>query len=133
MRNKEKEICSFEEFVEKETNKEMLQCFIISFIIALCIMLLIIPVAVINKSKNVFEIKETEYNKVYELQDNSWFIIDRENDKFIFQPIELGDWDYELKSEDELEKILATYFINKYNIEETKAIQEVNKMIGGIK
>lgn len=54
MRNKEKEICSFEEFVEKETN-------------------------------------------------------------------------------DELEKILATYFINKYNIEETKAIQEVNKMIGGIK
>lgn len=114
MRNKEKEICSFEEFVEKETNKEMLQCFIVSFIIALFIMLLIIIGTVINKNTNIFEIKETEYNKVYELQDNSWFIIDRENDKFIFQPIELGDWDY-------------------YNIEETKAIQEVNKMIGGIK
>lgn len=130
MRNKEKEICSFEEFVEKETNKAMLQCFIVSFIIAL---LLIIIGTVIDKNTNIFKIKETEYNKVYELQDNSWFIIDRENNKFIFQPAELGDWNHELKSEDELEKILATYFINKYNIEETKAIQEVNKMIGGIK
>ena len=132
MKNKEKNY-SFEEFVEKEINKEMLQGFIASFIIALFIMLLIIIGIVTNKNTNIFEIKETEYNKVYELKDKSWFIVDRENNNYIFQAVDLGDWDYQLSNETDLKKIIETYYINKYNVNEDRAITEVEKIFNNIK
>ena len=68
-------------------------------------------------------------DKVYEFTDGSWFICDNAENEYVFQPIELGDWDYELENQEQLEKIMATYFINKYNIEEDKAIQEINKIL----
>ena len=81
-----------------------------------------------EKEKNLFEIYNVN-DKVYEFTDGSWFICDNAENEYIFQPIELGDWDYELENQEQLGKIMATYFINKYNIEENKAIQEINKIL----
>ena len=78
--------------------------------------------------KNLFEICNVN-DKVYEFTDGSWFICDNAENEYVFQPVELGDWDYEVKNREELSKVMATYFINKYNIEEEKAIQEINKIL----
>ena len=83
---------------------------------------------IINNKNNCLEFTETEYENVYEFKDKTWFILDRENQEYIFQPVELGDWDYELDTEKELKKILATYFINKYDLEETQTINKINEI-----
>ena len=81
-----------------------------------------------EKEKNLFETCNVN-DKVYEFTDGSWFICDSAENEYVFQPVELGDWDYELDNQEELGKIMATYFINKFNIEEDKAIQEINKIL----
>lgn len=101
----------------------ILSCILI-FLIAI---ILSYNIALIYKN-NHFSVKVTEYKNVYELKDKSWFILDRENNKYIFQPIELGDYDYTLKSEKNLKNIIATYFINKYKMSEEKAIENVEKI-----
>lgn len=123
---------SFEDFVEKETEKEIKRISLIIFIILIITMTVVILIAQNNETNSIFSVSESEYKNVYFFQDNSWFIIDRENEEYIFQPIELGDWDIELNSEKDLKNIMATYFINKYDIEEEKAIKEINNILGGI-
>lgn len=81
-----------------------------------------------EKEKNLFETCNVN-DKVYEFIDGSWFICNNAENEYVFQPVELGDWDYEVKNKEELSKIMATYFINKYNIEEKEAIQEINKIL----
>lgn len=124
---------SFEDFVEKETEKEIKRISLIIFIILIITMTVVILIAQNNETNSIFSISESEYKNVYFFQDNSWFIIDRENEEYIFQPIELGDWDIELNSEKDLKNIMATYFINKYDIEEEKAIKEINKILEEVK
>ena len=70
---------------------------------------------------------------VYELEDESWFIVDKENKKYIFQAVELGDYDYILENEEQLKKIIASYFTNKYNIKEDSAIEKVEQIFKDIK
>lgn len=81
-----------------------------------------------EKEKNLFEIYNVN-NKVYEFTDGSWFICDNTENEYVFQPVELGDWDYELENQEQLGKIMATYFINKYNIEEKEVIKEINRIL----
>lgn len=85
-----------------------------------------------EKEKNLFDTHYVDYN-VWEFTDGSWFICSDTENMYIFQPVELGDWDYEVENREELSKIMATYFINKYNIEEEKAIQEINKILEEVK
>lgn len=85
-----------------------------------------------EKEKNLFETCNVN-DKVYEFTDGSWFICNSAENEYVFQPVELGDWDYELENKEELSKIMATYFISKYNVEETKAIQEINKILEEVK
>lgn len=47
----------------------------------------------------------------FELSDGSWGIY--KNNKYEFQPVNLGDWSYELKDMEELKKITQTYLMNK--------------------
>lgn len=101
---------------------------IIIFIILYSIILIISITLCNSNNKNEFIIQKTEYKNVYELGDKSWFLIDKENNKYIFQPVELGDWDYELNNEEELRNIIATYFINKYNTNENEIINNINKV-----
>ncbi len=101
---------------------------IIIFIIFYSIILIISITLCNSNNKNEFIIQKTEYKNVYELEDKSWFLIDKENNKYIFQSVELGDWDYELNSEEELKNIIATYFINKYNTNENEIINNINKV-----
>lgn len=124
---------SFENFIEKEINKNFYISFIAFIIISLVIGLIIYLGIMKNNKNDCIEFTESEYKNVFYLEDNSWFILDRENQEYIFQPVELGDWDYELDTEKELKKILATYFINKYDLEEHRAIQEVENILKEIK
>lgn len=101
---------------------------IIIFIIFYSIILIISITLCNSNNKNEFIIQKTEYKNVYELEDKSWFLIDKENNKYIFQSVELGDWDYELNSEEELKNIIATYFINKYNTNENEIINNIDKV-----
>lgn len=86
-----------------------------------------------NKNKDIFKVEKTEYTNVYELKDKSWFILDKKENKYIFQAVELGDYDYKLNNETELKKIIAEYIINKYNVNENVAIQNVNNIFENIK
>lgn len=111
---------------EENAHKIGIICMILTIILFTAILITSFIIQETNEDK--FEITKTEYNKVYELTDKSWFLIDRENNKYIFQPIELGDWDYELNSEEELKNIIATYFINKYNTNENEIINNIDKV-----
>lgn len=111
---------------EENAHKIGIICMILTIILFTSILITSFIIQETNEDK--FEITKTEYNKVYELTDKSWFLIDRENNKYIFQPVELGDWDYELNSEEELKNIIATYFINKYNTNENEIINNIDKV-----
>lgn len=111
---------------EENAHKIGIICMILTIILFTAILIISFIIQETNEDK--FEITKTEYNKVYELTDKSWFLIDRENNKYIFQPVELGDWDYELNSEEELKNIIVTYFINKYNTNENEIINNIDKV-----
>ena len=113
-------------FEEENTHKIGIISMILTIILFTAILITSFIIQETNEDK--FEITKTEYNKVYELTDKSWFLIDRENNKYIFQPVELGDWDYELNSEEELKNIIATYFINKYNTNENEITSNIDKV-----
>ncbi|EOU2097119.1 hypothetical protein C0L75_03100 [Clostridium perfringens] len=49
----------------------------------------------------------------YEFTDGSWALANPKNNKYSFQPVELGDWDYELKSQKDLRNVVFTYIENK--------------------
>mgnify|MGYP006918879936 CR=1 FL=1 len=117
-----------EKRVEEERKVQKLGFIYVIIIIISYSILLAVSVTLYHSNTNELLIQETEYKNVYELKDKSWFLIDRENNKYIFQPIELGDWDYELNSEEELKNIIATYFMNKYNTNENEIINNINKV-----
>lgn len=120
------------EDIEKrvEEDKQAVVFGLVCSIMFVTLFLIMFAIGIISKNsnKNKFLIQETEYKNVYELEDKSWFLIDKENNKYIFQPVELGDWDYELNSEEELRNIIATYFINKYNTNENEIIKNIDKV-----
>lgn len=43
------------------------------------------------------------------LNNGSWAICNEKNNTYIFQAIELGDWDYTVNNKKELENIIKTY------------------------
>lgn len=85
-----------------------------------------------KKQENIFEINKTEYKNTYELKDKSYFIIDKEKNLYLFQAVELGDWDIQVNNEEELKKVIETYFINKYNTETSKTIDKIEKVFENI-
>jgi hypothetical protein len=85
-----------------------------------------------KEKENIFEINKTEYNNTYELKDKSYFIVDKEENLYLFQAIELGDWDIQVNNEEELKKVIKTYFINKYDTETSKTIDEIEKFFENI-
>lgn len=80
--------------------------------------------------KDLFEYKYVNYN-AYEFQDGSWFVCD--DNEYVFQPVELGDWNYELENKEQLRDIMATYFIYKYEVDTDVAIQEINRILEEVK
>lgn len=107
---------------------------IVSIICIILFSIILICSIVIPKiNKNIFEITKSEYKNVYEFQDKSWFILDRENEYYIFQAIELGDYDYQLNNETELKNVIKTYFMNKYNTNEEETEKEIENIFKNIK
>lgn len=80
--------------------------------------------------KDLFEYKYVNYN-AYEFQDGSWFVCN--DNEYVFQPVELGDWNYELENKEQLRDIMATYFIYKYEVDTDVAIQEINRILEEVK
>lgn len=80
--------------------------------------------------KDLFEYQYVNYN-AYEFQDGSWFVYN--DSEYIFQPVELGDWNYELENKEQLRDIMATYFIYKYKVDTDVAIQEINRILEEVK
>lgn len=80
--------------------------------------------------KDLFEYQYVNYN-AYEFQDGSWFVCN--DNEYVFQPVELGDWDYELENKEQLRNIMATYFIYKYKVDTDVAIQKINKILEEVK
>lgn len=67
-------------------------------------------------SKDIVKIKSvtTENDKtIIELTDKSFAII--ENEEYHFQPVDMGDWDYEFNNKFELDKAMKTYIENCNN------------------
>lgn len=85
-----------------------------------------------KEKENIFEINKTEYNNTYELKDKSYFIIDKKENLYLFQASELGDWDIQVNNEEELKKVIETYFINKYDTETSKTIDKIEKFFENI-
>lgn len=52
---------------------------------------------------------------VVELTDGSWALYNPEKNLYIFQPVDLGDWDYEVENAEKLENIIKTYLSMKNN------------------
>lgn len=102
---------------------------IIAFMILITNILIVIKIL---SSIDEIDIKNS-YENIYIFSDDSWFLLDREKGEYIFQPVELGDWDYEVENEIQLKKIIATYFINKYNMNENKTIDKVEKIFKNLK
>lgn len=85
------------------------------------------------EQKDIFEVRKYNEN-VYDLVGiEGWFYINEEENEYSIQFYELGDWDYECKNIKELKNILATYYIQKYDIETTEAIEKVNLIFSNIK
>lgn len=117
-----------EKRVKEDRKAQKFGSICLTIIIILYSILLAVSVTLYHSNTSKLLIQETEYKNVYELKDKSWFLIDRENNEYVFQPVELGDWDYEVNSETELKNIIATYFINKYNANENKIINNIDKV-----
>ena len=81
---------------------------------------------------DIFKVRKYNEN-VYDLVGiEGWFYINEEENEYSIQFYELGDWDYECKNIKELKNILATYYIQKYDIETTEAIEKVNLIFENI-
>lgn len=50
-----------------------------------------------------------------ELSNGSWAISNHKNNYYVFQAVELGDWDYQVESPKQLENIIKTYLSMKNN------------------
>ena len=85
-----------------------------------------------KEKENIFEINKTEYKNTYELKDKSYFIVDKKENLYLFQASELGDWDIQVSNEEELKKVIETYFINKYDTETSKTIDKIEKFFENI-
>lgn len=59
---------------------------------------------------------------VIELTDGSWFLYNTSQGKYIFQPVAMGDWEYQVDSMEELNKIVNNYMeISRFIAEEKLA------------
>lgn len=50
---------------------------------------------------------------VVEFTDGSWSISNTKTNTYIFQPAELGDWDYTVDNAEQLENLIKTYLSMK--------------------
>lgn len=80
---------------------------------------------------SIMDTTYVDYN-VYEFKDGSWFICSDTENMYVFQPVELGDWDYEVRNKDELCRIIACYFMNKYGTDENIALQKICDIINEV-
>lgn len=75
-----------------------------------------IKVEVTQPQKETVEVErtlQTGDKQITDYTDGSWSIVNHADGEYIFQPVDLGDWDYTCKDEEELNKVIATYLSMK--------------------
>ena len=65
------------------------------------------------KAEEKVTVEKTWYQEdgdmIIDLNDGSWICYNPEKEVYAFQPVNMGDWDYEFESADHLEKAVQTY------------------------
>lgn len=57
-----------------------------------------------------------ENNKVItDFTDGSWSVVNEKEGTFVFQPVDMGDWDYNCKDINQLNDVIGTYLNMKNN------------------
>ena len=64
---------------------------------------------IVTKSNNEWYLNTGSY--AIELSDGSWALIDNENNRYIFQPVSMGDWDYTCENMEQLKKCIQNYLV----------------------
>lgn len=54
-------------------------------------------------------------DKIIELSDDSYILYNKKENKYIFQPVCMGDWDLRLNNKQELKDVVTTYIEIKNN------------------
>ena len=68
---------------------------------------------IVNSAPQKVEVEKTWHQEdggmIVDLNDGSWICYNPEKEVYAFQPVNMGDWDYEFESADHLEKAVQTY------------------------
>lgn len=89
----------------------------------------IIEKCLIDSSLKISEVGKTPSgNSFIDLNNGSWIVYDLKNNEIIFQPIELGDWDYSFNNIEDAKACITTYANNfpKDNLITNIEAKEVN-------
>lgn len=68
---------------------------------------------VLTESTDTFYLDSGDYG--IEFSNGSWGIVNEYTNTYIFQPAELGDWDYQVNTLEQFENIVRTYLYQKNN------------------
>ena len=84
----------------------------------------VVQVATVEKVEKEFKIINTYVNKsnnnIIEFNDNSYIVINHDENIYEFYAAECGDWEIQASNQTELINIIKTYMINKYNMNDLK-------------
>lgn len=89
----------------------------------------IIEGCLIDSNLKISEVGKTPSNNSFiDLNNGSWIVYDLKNNEIIFQPIELGDWDYSFNNIEDAKACITTYVNNfpKDNLITNIEAKEVN-------
>ena len=80
----------------------------------------VVQAAAVEKVEKEFKIVDTYVNKsnnnIIEFNDNSYVIINHNNNIYEFYSAECGDYEIQASNQIELINIIKTYMVNKYNM-----------------
>ena len=87
----------------------------------------VVQAAAVEEVEKEFKIVNTYLNKsnnnIIEFNDNSYVIINHNNNIYEFYAAECGDYEIKASNQIELINIIKTYMINKYNMLESEVNQ----------
>ena len=67
----------------------------------------------VEAKTNVVKVSKSWYQNdgdlIVDLNDGSWIAYNPSKDLYTFQPVNMGDWDYNFDNKEDLEKAVSTY------------------------
>lgn len=66
-----------------------------------------------HKEVKVQKVNQEGSRIITDYTDGSWSVINEDKGQYIFQPVDLGDWDYVCKNKEELRNVITSYLSMK--------------------